>query len=222
MIMKLHYQTVSSILVDCLHKLMAHPAFKDFYLVGGTSLALQRGHRLSIDIDLFTCVPYGLMNTAEIEIALLEMFPYTDRIEELHNAQMVYSLYIGDNKEDCVKLDLCYDDSLIFPLIEVDGLRLASEKEIAAMKIQAITQTEQRRKDFWDIHELLESYSLSEMIDWGIQRYPWSVTKENVKDGIERLPLIKDFTEVVCMKGKYWEFIVEDLIEAAKTLIFAV
>ena len=107
---------------------------------------------------------------------------------------------------------------MIFPLIEVDGLRIASDKEIAAMKIQAITQSEQRRKDFWDIHELLESYTLSEMIDWGIQRYPWSVTRESVKDGIERLPQIKDFTEVVCMKGKYWEFIVEDLIDEAKTI----
>ena len=216
--MKLHYQTVSPILVDCLHKLMAHPAFKDFYLVGGTSLALQRGHRLSIDIDLFTCVPYGEMNNTGIKAALLEMFPYTDRIEELHHSQMVYSMYVGDSKEDCVKLDLCYDDALIFPLIEVDGLRIASEKEIAAMKILAITQAEQRRKDFWDIHELLESYTLSEMVDWGIQRYPWSITNESVKDGIERLPYIKDFTEVVCMKGKYWEFIVEDLLDEAKII----
>lgn len=179
--MNLHYQTVSPILVDCLHKLMAHPAFKDFYLVGGTSLALQRGHRHSIDIDMFTCIPYGQMKTAEIEIALLGMFPYTDRIDELHNSQLVYSLYVGDSKEDCVKLDLCYDDDLIFPLIEVDDLRIASEREIAAMKIQAITQVEQRRKDFWDIHELLESYTLSDMIDWGIQRYPWSVTRESVR-----------------------------------------
>ena len=216
--MNLHYQTVSPVLVDCLHKLMAHPAFKDFYLVGGTSLALQRGHRLSIDIDLFTCVPYGEMNTTEIEAALLEMFPYTDRTEELHHSQMVYSMYVGDSKEDCVKLDLCYDDPLIFSSIEIDGLRIASEKEIAAMKIQAITQTVQRRKDFWDIHELLESYTLSEMVDWGIQRYPWSVTKESVKDGIERLPNIKDFTEVVCVKGKYWEFIIEDLLDEAKTI----
>ena len=214
----MHYQTVSPVLVNCLRKLMAHPAFNDFYLVGGTSLALQRGHRLSIDIDLFTCVPYGQMKTDEIEIALVEMFPYTDRIEELHNSQMVYSLYVGESKEDCVKLDLCYDDDLIFPLIEVDGLRIASEKEIGAMKIQAITQTEQRRKDFWDIHELLEPYTLSEMINWGVERYPWSVTKESVKDGIERLPQIKDFTEVVCLKGKYWEFIVEDLLDEAKTI----
>ena len=86
------------------------------------------------------------------------------------------------------------------------------------MKIQAITQTEQRRKDFWDIHELLESYTLSEMIDWGVERYPWSVTQESVKDGIERLPLIKDYTEVVCLKGKYWEFIVEDLLDEIKTI----
>ena len=216
--MKLHYQTVSPVLVDCLHKLMKHPAFKNFYLVGGTSLALQRGHRLSIDIDLFTCVPYGEMNTTEIEAALLEMFPYTDRTEELHHSQMVYSMYVGDSKEDCIKLDLCYDDLLIFPLIETDGLRIASEKEIAAMKIQAITQTEQRRKDFWDIHELLESYTLLEMVGWGMKRYPWSVTTKSVKDGIERLPHIKDFTEVVCMKGKYWEFIIEDLLDEAKNI----
>ena len=216
--MELHYKTVSPVLLDCLHRLMAHPAFKNFYLVGGTSLALQRGHRVSIDIDLFTCVPYGEMNTKEIESALLDMFPYTDRIAELHNTQMVYSMYIGDSKEECIKLDLCYDDELIFPLIEVDGLRLASEKEIAAMKIQAITQTEQRRKDFWDIHELLESYTLSEMIGWGIQRYLWSVTLESVKDAFTRLLMMNDFTEVICLKGKYWEFIVEDLMEETNSI----
>ena len=142
------------------------------YLVGGTSLALQRGHRLSIDIDLFTGVPYGEMKTNGIASALLEMFPYTDRVDELQHSQMVYSMYVGDSKEDCIKLDLCYDEALIFPLIETDGLRIASEKEIAAMKMQTITQTEQRRKDFWDIHDLLESYTLTELMDWGIQRYP--------------------------------------------------
>lgn len=216
--MELHYQTVSPILMDCLQRLMSHPAFNCFYLVGGTSLALQRGHRISIDIDLFTNIPYGEMNTKEIEAALHELFPYTDRTDELHHTQMVYSMYVGDNKEDCIKLDICYDDPLIFPLIETNGLRIASEKEIAAMKIQAITQTEQRRKDFWDIHELLESYTLSEMIDWTIERYPWSVTKENVKEAIKRLTQTTDLTEVICLKGKYWEFIIEDLVEEAQSI----
>lgn len=216
--MDLCYKTVSPVLMKCLRKLMAHPAFKDFYLVGGTSLALQRGHRLSVDIDFFTCVPYGQMNTAEIKKALLDMFSYADRVSELDHTQMVYSMYVGENIDECIKLDLCYDDDLVFPLIETDGLRIASEKEIAAMKLQAITQNEQRRKDFWDIHELLESYSLSEMIDWGINRYPWSITKEGIKDGFNRLPRIMDCTEVICMKGKYWEFIVEDLIEEANSI----
>ena len=216
--MTLHYQTVSPVLLDCLRRLMSHPAFKDFYLVGGTSLALQRGHRLSIDIDLFTCIPYGEMNTEEMAAALYEMFPYTDRVDELQHSQMVYSMYVGVSKEDCIKLDLCYDETPVFPLIEVDGLRIASEKDIAAMKIQAITQTEQRRKDFWDIHDLLESYTLSEMISWEIDRYPWSVTPEAVKDAFVRLPFLTDFTEVVCLKGKYWEFVVEDLLEESKSL----
>ena len=52
--MKLHYETVSPTLQRILHQLMELESLRDFRLVGGTSLALQRGHRRSIDIDLFT------------------------------------------------------------------------------------------------------------------------------------------------------------------------
>ena len=41
---------------------------------------------------------------------------------------------------------------------------------------------------------------------------PWFDTKESVKDDIERLLYIKDLTDIVCMKGKYWELIVEDFL----------
>lgn len=219
--MKLYYQTVSPILLKYLERLMKHPAFKDFYLVGGTSLSLQRGHRMSIDIDLFTCVPYGEMNTVEIKSTLEDLFPYTDRTEELQNRQMVYSMYVGESDSECIKLDLCYDDPPIFPLIETNGMRIISEKDIAAMKLQAIANNGQRRKDFWDIHDLLETYTLSEMINWGLKRYPWSITKEEIITSFENLPNITDKTEVICLKSKYWEFIVEDLlneIEAFKRL----
>lgn len=215
--MKLHYETVSPLLLDCLQELMHHPVFDQFYLVGGTSLSLQRGHRLSVDIDLFTDTPYGQIDTASIHDALQELFPYTDRIEELQHIQMVYSMYVGKSWNECIKLDICYDESPIFPLLEVDGLRLASEKEIAAMKMQTITQPEQRRKDFWDIHDLLETYSLVEMKDWCLQRYPWTVTNADVKNAFMRMASISDCTEVNCLKGKYWEFIMEDLQEESKS-----
>ena len=49
--MRLRINIASPLLLDCLRKIMASKAFDDLYLVGGTALALQRGHRISIDID---------------------------------------------------------------------------------------------------------------------------------------------------------------------------
>lgn len=66
--MKLHYETVSPLLVNCLKKISESDIFKDFNLVGGTCLSLQLGHRRSIDIDLFTDMDYGSMNTAAMKV----------------------------------------------------------------------------------------------------------------------------------------------------------
>ena len=51
------------------------------------------------------------------------------------------------------------------------------------------------------------------MKDWAVQRYPWGVTRSEIDDAFLRISKIKDNTEVNCLKGKYWEFIVEDLLE---------
>lgn len=144
---RLYFNTVKPALRNALEKIMGNPAFKQFYLAGGTALSLQRGHRQSIDIDLFTDAEYGTINTSEISNTLSEMFCYTERLEELKQRQMVYSLYVGDNSEEIIKLDLCYDEHLICNAIETNGIRIADERDIAAMKIEAIAQTNQRRKD---------------------------------------------------------------------------
>ena len=44
--------------LELLKKLMNEPILMDFSLVGGTSLALQIGHRISVDLDLFTPVKF--------------------------------------------------------------------------------------------------------------------------------------------------------------------
>jgi hypothetical protein len=192
---------------------MSNKAFKDFYLVGGTALALQRGHRISIDIDMFTNTLYGEMKTGEIKESLLEMFPYTENLKRLDDTMMVYSLFVGNSSSECVKLDICYDENPIFPMVNIEGVRMLSEKDIAAMKINAITQDKQRKKDFWDIHDLLETYSIDEIASFALKRYPWSLTIEAIIDGFKRLPMLDDYTEINCLKGKYWEFIVEDLMD---------
>lgn len=217
--MRLKTNIASDLLIDCLKKIMAHQAFNNYYLVGGTALAFQRGHRKSIDIDMFTNLPYGDMKTNELKNALVKMFPYVSSLEKLDKRQTVYSLFVGNNPNESVKLDICYDENPIFPFVNIDGIRMLSEKDIAAMKLHAITQDNQRKKDFWDIHDLLESYSIEEMVSFAMKRYPWS---ENLIDeiisGFKRLPDIQDYTEIKCLKGKYWEFIVEDLIEQVQIL----
>lgn len=203
----------SHLLLESLHKIMSHKAFDDYYLVGGTALALQRGHRISIDIDIFTNQLYGEMKTNEIADALQKSFPYIDGLPKLKEIQTIYTLFVGNDKDNCVKLDICYDENPIFPLINSNGIRMVSEKDIAAMKINAITQDRQRKKDFWDIHDLLETYSIEEMISFALKRYPWSLDLPKIIDGFKRLPELNDYTEIRCLKGKYWEFIVEDLME---------
>ncbi len=117
-----------------------------------------------------------------------------------------------------IKLDLCYDEHPIFNIIEANGIRIADERDIAAMKIEAIAQTNQRRKDFWDIHDLLESYRLCDLIEFQKKRYPWSHDKKEIAKSIKRCAQTPDHTEVLCLKNKYWKFIVEDLIDAADNL----
>jgi len=55
---KLHYETITPLLIKILHDMMEDPIFKPFYSVGSTSLSLRLGHRKSVDIDLITNTPF--------------------------------------------------------------------------------------------------------------------------------------------------------------------
>lgn len=90
--MILRTNIASPLLLESLHKIMSHKAFDIYYLVGGTALALQRGHRISIDIDIFTNQLYGEMKTNEIADALQKSFPYIDGLPKLKETQTVYTL----------------------------------------------------------------------------------------------------------------------------------
>lgn len=137
-------------------------------------------------------------------------FPHISNIEALDDRQMIYSLYLGNSAETEIKLDLCYDDAAIFPLLDFDGIRMACDKEIAAMKMLAIT-TGNRRKDFWDIHELLDKYSLADMIEWGLQRYPYSLTRDDIFKSLMNVWEIEDETDIISLKSGYWEFVADDI-----------
>ena len=96
--MILHLNTVSPVLKDYLHRLMNFESLGSFYLAGGTALALQLGHRRSVDIDLFTNLKYGEMNLPGIIKDLQCNFSVCEGIDCLKNRQMVYTIYIGDSR----------------------------------------------------------------------------------------------------------------------------
>jgi hypothetical protein len=72
----LHWNTVNEILKERLFLLLSGPQFGEFRLVGGKSLSLQIGHRLSVDIDLFSDLPYRTIDFDQIDQFLNRNFPY--------------------------------------------------------------------------------------------------------------------------------------------------
>lgn len=206
----LYYSTVNDLLKSSLIKIMQSDVFSDFRLVGGTALSLQIGHRASIDIDLFSDSEYGSLDFNSIENYLKENFKYVDFLNTIPAIGTSY--FIGENKENSVKLDVYYTDTYIQPPIEVDGIRMATIEEIIAMKIDVV-QRGGRKKDFWDLHDLLSSYTISEMLDLHKRRYPYSHDKALIIQNFTSFHQADEDFNPICFKGKYWEFIKEDFEE---------
>jgi len=208
----MYYNTVNELLKESLRILMASEVFKDFRLVGGTSLSLQIGHRMSIDIDLFSDVPYGNIDFKEIDRFLRSAFAYVDSSDDLEPA-MGKSYLVGTDKNNNVKLDIYYTDTFIRPVLISDEIRLATIEEIIAMKIDVV-QRGGRKKDFWDLHECLPNYGISKMLELHEERYPYSHDEDLILKNFTNFISADDDFDPICLYGKYWEFVKEDIEEA--------
>jgi predicted nucleotidyltransferase component of viral defense system len=185
---------------------------KPFRLVGGTALSLQLGHRESVDIDLFTDSEYGSIDFEAIKDYLDREFPYvsTSGIDLVGFGK---SYYIGESASDYIKLDLYYTDPFIRPGREVDNIRLADVEDIIAMKLDVFSRNG-RKKDFWDLHELLNSYSIDRMLSFYTERYPYAENGKEVIDNLTQFDFAENDPDPVCLKGKYWDLIKLDFVDA--------
>lgn len=156
-------ETVTNSTYNILKQICALNEFADFDLVGGTSLSLQIGHRISVDIDLFTVSHF---NTKDIKACLLENF-ITNTISFDYESK---NTLIGSI--DQIKFDFIRH---AYPTIKegniIDGIRLSSLEDIAAMKVGAITDNGTRIKDFVDLYFLLQRFSLKQIIQFYSQKY---------------------------------------------------
>lgn len=209
----LYYNTVTPLLRQVLIGLMEAEAFAPFRLVGGTSLSLQRGHRESVDIDLFTDAPYDSVDFGAIEQFLKGNYKYLDS-NNTGPVGMGRSYYVGNSKDDSVKLDVFYTDDFIRPIKVVDGIRLATDEEIIAMKLDLV-QRGGRKKDFWDLHEVKEEYSIDSMLALHEERYPYNHDRELIRNNFGVFEEAdKDF-DPMCLRQKRWEVVKLDMLDFA-------
>ncbi|HKK57979.1 MAG TPA: nucleotidyl transferase AbiEii/AbiGii toxin family protein [Salinivirga sp.] len=153
----LHKSAVKPELLRILDQVMQIDAFSDLRMVGGTALALQIGHRESIDIDLFGKIAF-LEQEKNIEL--------TGNVEVLKKSKNINVLSIDNIKVDIVN----YKYPWISPLIEEDNYRLASIKDIGAMKLSAITGRG-TKKDFIDLYYLLKMFSFDELFNFYSEKF---------------------------------------------------
>ena len=149
----LFYQTVSTEMKEVLASLMQKPYLTDFHLVGGTALSLMRGHRQSVDIDLF--------NTNRFDVNSIKENLESDfkEFELMQLSSLGLTCKINGIKTDIY----FWNESLLNPVEEIDGIRFVSDDDIFAMKLEAII-SRREKKDYIDLAELLSKYTL----EWGI------------------------------------------------------
>lgn len=156
----LHFETIEPKTLDLLIKLQNLPLFSQTRLVGGTALALQLGHRKSIDIDLFGSIE-------DVPEIIKEECAALGELQVSTFSKNFKMFWLNGVKVDTVN----YSYEWLDDCLTLDGIRLASKSDIAAMKVSAIINRG-TKKDFIDLYYLLKEFTLSQILELYMRKYP--------------------------------------------------
>ncbi|HAS00106.1 MAG: hypothetical protein US57_C0011G0046 [Candidatus Moranbacteria bacterium GW2011_GWC2_37_73] len=150
----MYHETIDEQTMRVFEKIKKIDILKSFYLAGGTALAIELGHRKSIDLDFFSKENFS-------PVELKKLLPEIGSVVVVGEEDGTLHCTI-----DGVKVSfLRYEYELLFPLVEFEGVKMADERDIAAMKIDAIS-SRGSKKDFIDLYILLKKYELRELINF--------------------------------------------------------
>jgi hypothetical protein len=135
-----------------LGKVAALRSIQQFYLAGGTGLALQIGHRGSVDLDFFSKNAFHTGTLKQELAGAGNLYIMLETVDTL------------DGALDDVKVSFFeYRYDILFPLLFFRGVAVADLRDIAAMKLTAIS-SRGSKKDFIDFYFLLEAFPLPELL----------------------------------------------------------
>lgn len=202
----LHKETVSRGTLELLIQLQKKNYLKGFYLVGGTALALQIGHRKSIDIDLFSDFEFDTLQ-------ILENLSADFNFQLFFSANNTLKGSINDVQVDI----LAHRYPYVSPPTEMEDIAMLSTEDIIAMKLNAIAASGQRVKDFIDIYYLLDTYSIADMIGYYKTKYA-SYNEVNVLKSITWYGDIDhaDWPVLLQNPGLKWSDVTKKLISETK------
>ena len=201
----LHKETVTPGTLDLIQTLMQDHQLNSFYLVGGTALSLRIGHRESIDIDLFTSSDFDVDG-----LAVHLRNTYGADVKR-HKGNYV-SGSIGEVDFDFIS----HKYRSIRPIESIEGIRMMSNQDISAMKINAIVNSGQRIKDFIDMHYLLMEIPLNEILDYYCRKYP-NVDPNTAKSSLMYHNDIDFNVPVKLMDGKLkWQDVQKSISKAVR------
>lgn len=201
----LRKETISPELLDGLHSLMELKTLKNHRLVGGTALALQIGHRISIDIDLFSDKKNDY-NPIRSELQKKLGKKFQEGFEIRSPMGKGISVFINDIKTDI----LDWNAKFIRPALIEEGVRLASKEDIIPMKLNTFLCPAEfaryEKKDYTDIAHLLKEFSLEEMMDLYKAKYPGQLMADRmILEGLKLHEMADKKFMPKMLNGVTWE-----------------
>jgi predicted nucleotidyltransferase component of viral defense system len=191
----LQLKTVEPRTFAILNRLMLMPEMQDFYLVGGTALSLMYGHRMSIDLDLFSTTKF---ENQPIVTALIQEFGDSFVTDESHSSFGIFG-FIDDVKIDIIR----YPHPLVRPTLNIESIRFFSTEDIIAMKVQAVLGRG-KKKDFWDIAELLKHFTIEDFILFHKEKFSTQNLLITVPQALTYFNDAEDSEPPVSLKGQNW------------------
>lgn len=178
--------------------------------MSGTALSLLYGHRKSIDLDLFSNKKFS---NEEVLKGLNKSFGKLLDIRSSKEAFWIFGFV------DRVKVDLVkHPHPLIRPVQELDGIRMFSSEDIVAMKVQAVLQRG-RKKDFWDIAELLDHFSVDDFIRFHHEKYSTQNLAITVPQAISYFADAEDDEDPVSLKKQTWKSVQQKINDKVRSYL---
>ena len=154
----------------------------DAYLAGGTALALRFGHRVSTDLDVMLAAPFSSEDVR-------------DRLQGRYGLRhLEFAEHTLHAELRGITISFLYDgDPLLFPTDPLGGLQVADARDIACMKLAAVSNRGSRR-DFIDLYVAGQTFGLAHILDWFDRKYSSA--------SYSRTHLLKALTDFAAAEGE--------------------